>query len=420
MELMNKIFNKIWSIVKTVFSFIYEKLLVPVVSFIGGRFRWLNKQAMKTSLGRRANEGFEEKADFWRRAWMTYKALKSPQMDPMVAQLLVMNEEIDVSNDDVVVRGNTLFVLIASFFIIATLWAAFTELDEVVRAEGVVVPRSSIQTVQSMLPGSVTEIRAKLGDRVIAGDILFQIEDRDMLANFDDNEISRITSEASAARLRAEAAGASSITFPEHLIELRPQAVERETQLFEQRQAALKDQLTLSERKISEFEAQISIAKSSSDSLLEEVKILEPLVAGGHESKLYMLQRKSDLARLDGELKIARLAAERARDEHESIISGYRAEAAEELANVRTVAEQAGAKEDALKGRVEHAAIRSPVTGVVSAVYVKTLGGVVQQGTMMAEIVPDEKGAVDTCEDSSRRYFECVRQSAGKCVSVVL
>jgi len=68
MELMNKIFNKIWSIVKTVFSFIYEKLLVPVVSFIGGRFRWLNKQAMKTSLGRRVNEGFEEKADFWRRA----------------------------------------------------------------------------------------------------------------------------------------------------------------------------------------------------------------------------------------------------------------------------------------------------------------------------------------------------------------
>jgi len=391
MESINKILNRMFSIVKSVLSEAYNRLLVPAFSFMGTQLSFLNRQAMKTSLGQWANKYAAEKAEFWRRAWITYKALKSPVMDPLVAQMLVKNEEIDVSDDDVVVKGNTLFLLIGSFFIIAILWATFTELDEVVRAEGVVVPPSSIQTVQSMLPGSVTQIRVELGDRVEAGDVLFQIEDRDMLANFDDNEISRITSEASAARLRAEAEGASSVSFPEHLITLRPDAVARETELFEQRQAALKDKLKLSERKISEFEAQINISKSSSESVNEEIKILEPLVEGGHESKLYLLQRKADLARLEGELKIARLSAERARDQYESIVSEYRANAAQELASVRTIAEQAGAKEDALKGRVEQASIRSPVAGVVSAVFIKTVGGAVQQGTAMAEIVPDEK-----------------------------
>ena len=44
----------------------------------------------------------------------------------------------------------------------------------------------------------------------------------------------------------------------------------------------------------------------------------------------------------------------------------------------------------ALRGKVRHGDVRAPLSGTVSAVHVKTVGAVVQAGTMLAEIVPSE------------------------------
>ena len=51
---------------------------------------------------------------------------------------------------------------------------------------------------------------------------------------------------------------------------------------------------------------------------------------------------------------------------------------------------EALARQDALRGKVRHADVRAPLRGIVSAVHVKTVGAVVQAGTMLAEIVPAE------------------------------
>ena len=47
-------------------------------------------------------------------------------------------------------------------------------------------------------------------------------------------------------------------------------------------------------------------------------------------------------------------------------------------------------RQDALRGKVRHAEVRAPLGGTVSAVHVKTVGAVVQAGTMLVEIVPAE------------------------------
>ena len=122
-------------------------------------------------------------------------------------------------------KGNRIFIGITSFFTILIMWAAFTELDEVVRAEGAVVPPSSVQLVQNRLPGSVLDIRAKTGDYVRKGDILFRLEDEDVIANFDDNEITLLASLASKARLEAEAGGMETPAFPEWLEKQAPDVV---------------------------------------------------------------------------------------------------------------------------------------------------------------------------------------------------
>jgi len=318
-----------------------------------------------------------------------FDRLSEPVSDDLIQSMKLQGENIDLDDEGDIGRGSTLFVLIGSFFVIALLWATFAELDEVVRAEGTIVPPSAVQTVQSRLPGSVTEINIKLGDRVTRGDILFQIEDGDALANFDDNEIRLINSGAAVARLEAEAAGDDDVTFSPEMMTTNPVAVANERRLFVQRQTALKDRLRIIERSVAEKEAEMRAAKASVDNLTEEIKILEPLVADGHESKLQLLQRKSELAQRQGAYDLAKLAITRGRDEYNSVVSNFRAEAAVELAEFRQKSEQAQAMKDALRGKVEHTAIRSPVTGTVSAVMVKTVGGVVQPGTLMAEIVPD-------------------------------
>jgi HlyD family type I secretion membrane fusion protein len=83
-----------------------------------------------------------------------------------------------------------------------------------------------------------------------------------------------------------------------------------------------------------------------------------------------------------------------ARDEYEAVVANFRAEAARELAEVKTRANQAGAREDAFRAKVRHADVRAPADGIVTAVHVKTVGAVVQAGTVLAEIVPDEQAVL--------------------------
>ena len=98
-----------------------------------------------------------------------------------------------------------------------------------------------------------------------------------------------------------------------------------------------------------------------------------------------------------GAAELARLAAAARRAdltskerEIESAIANFRAGAAEALVEEQTKAAQLLARKEALHGKVRHANIRAPLSGTISAVHVKTVGAVVQAGTMLAEIVPAE------------------------------
>ena len=64
------------------------------------------------------------------------------------------------------------------------MWASIAKIDEQVRAEGIIITPSDVQIVQSRLPGSLTEINVKLGSVVKKGDVLFRVEDKDVLANY--------------------------------------------------------------------------------------------------------------------------------------------------------------------------------------------------------------------------------------------
>lgn len=302
----------------------------------------------------------------WHKGVDIYRKLTSPPPDPLMAAMMMQGVEIDIDEDPTALQGNKLFTMIGAFFVIMVLWAALTELDEVVRAEGTIVPPSSVQLVQNRLPGSVAIINAKLGDRVNKGDVLYRLEDEDVIANFDDNEVTRIAALAAISRLTAEADGATDLAFPDWMEANAPDVAASERAVFERRQRALTTRLKSLNRRIKNLD--------------EKIDILRPLVEGGHEARLTLVEA-------EGEYNAAR-------DEYEAVIANYRAEAARELAEVKTRANQAGAREDAFRAKVRHADVRAPAAGIVTAVHVKTIGAVVQAGTVLAEIVPDEQAVL--------------------------
>lgn len=335
-----------------------------------GRFTAAQIQKLlATPLGRWGVGHYQRLLEQWRvrlAEWRElYRKLTSPPPDPLMAAMMMQNEPIDIDDDNDETSGRV-FNFIFAFVAIFILWASFAELDESVRADGFIVPPSSVQLVQNRLPGSVISIDTKLGDHVEKGEVLFKLEDEDVIANFDDNEIARISFFAMKARLEAEVDGFGEIKFPSWLKSLAPKVVTSETDVFRRRQKALSTQLVSIDRRIKNHE--------------ERISILKPLVEHGHEARLTLVDA-------EGQYNYAV-------DERESVIAAFRAESSSILAEVNRQADQAGAREDALIAKVAHAEVRAPTSGTVSAVHVKTVGAVIQPGTILAEIVPDEKNVL--------------------------
>ncbi len=326
-----------------------------------------------------------------------------PMMVP--AQLKTPEIDFDDGDETAPLKGKAIYVFIGLFFVVAVGWAAVAEIDEVVRAEGAVVPSDNVQMVQTRLPGSIVEIKANLGGKVSKGDVMFRIEDEDVVANFDDNEINRLSAQAAIIRLEAERSNQNDVSYPAELTEVAPEIVAQEVALFYSRKKAKEGEVAVLiqegrslERAIKEREAEGRLAARQIETVQKEREIIAPLVEKGYEPKIALLSIDARLQEAMGRKELANLAVRRLRSDLEgqskrlsSLKHRFQTDAETQLVEMRTVAAQAEARLNALKGKVAYADVRSPVTGIISVVHVKTVGGVVEAGSVLAEVIPFEE-----------------------------
>jgi len=327
-------------------------------------------------------------------------------------------------------KGQMIYIVIGVFFASAIAWASLSEIDEVVRADGEVVPSENVQIIQSRLPGSVVAIRVKLGDRVSKGDVVFEVEDEDVRANFEDNEIQRVNALATIHRLEAESRGENSIRFSRELQQAAPDVTAQENAVFRSRRKALDSEKKVIEQEIESLRQGIAeqiaegeVAAMQIATIREELSVVKPLVDRGYEPKLSLLNVQARLDEALGRERLAGLAARRmeadlkSRERRlQSVDDSFRADAETRLVEARTQAAQAEARLEALKGKVAYAEIRAPSDGVISVVHVNTIGAVVDGGAVMAELVPDEnevtvRARVNTDDVSKIRIDQKVRIS---------
>ncbi|HOE33654.1 MAG TPA: HlyD family type I secretion periplasmic adaptor subunit [Smithella sp.] len=285
--------------------------------------------------------------------------------------------------------------------VIFIVWASFSELEEVTRGEGKVVPSSHVQIVQNLEGGIISEILINVGDKVKKDQLLLKMDPTRFSSSFEENRVKYLSDKAKAARLKAEATG-SALVIPEDVLKERPDIAERERQLFQTRRMELgssseikRQQINQRRQELKELEAKLVELNRTYSLLQKEIGMIKPLVNKGAASDVEVLQLERQASQLEGEIDRVRHAIPAAQAKlQESEVAlrelslSYRSKSSTESSEVLKELDESASSSLALKDRLDRTAVRSPVDGIVNRVMVKTVGGVVQPGMDLVEIVP--------------------------------
>lgn len=299
--------------------------------------------------------------------------------------------------------GRIILWSIFIFMISGLVWAHYTALDEVTVGEGKVIPSSQVQVIQNLEGGILKEIHIKTGEQVERSQLLMTIENTEAVSSLREQQAESINLAVRAARLRAEATGTAP-KFDADLRALYPDVVRREIDLYNNRQESLKanqfvfeQQVAQKQQEIVEQEAKLENLRTSYELANEELSLTRPAFEQGAVSKVELLQLERQVNQMEGEMRATQLAIPRARS---SLLEAqtklkesdakYRAEAQEELTKVRSTLDQIREASVSLEDKVQRTQVRSPVKGVVKQVQINTVGGVIQPGMSLMEIVPLE------------------------------
>lgn len=299
-------------------------------------------------------------------------------------------------------RGSRLLVWASLFTLLALLvWASLGRIDEVVRGQGKVVPSSQVQVVQSLDGGLVEEILIRPGERVEKGQVLLRIDPTRYTSSLGENKAELLALKAKAARLQALTSG-EAFQAPEDVQAEAPHIVDMERRVWESRTQELnttisiaRDQLSQRRQELRETVANRDQATSSCDLTSEELRVTRPLLQSGAVSEVDLLRLQRDVARFCGEAKaagaqIGRIQAsiqEAQRKIEESELTA-RNQAGVELSETRAKLATLEQGQLALVDRVKLAEVRAPVRGTINTLMANTVGGVVQPGKDILDIVP--------------------------------
>jgi len=296
------------------------------------------------------------------------------------------------------------FLYVALLAVIALLvWASVAPIDEVTRGTGRVIPSSQLQRVQSFDGGVVQEILVSEGERVEAGDLLMRIDPTRFLSNFRENRATAQSLQARAERLRALATG-SPFMPSEELVDKAPEIVDQERELYENGLQKLAEEKSILQERLSQRRAELEEAQSRRDTAArelsmasQELNLTRPLLQSGAVSEVEVLRLQREVSRARGDRAQAAAQVERlqsAIEEAQAQLREVELEARNEWRTElsRTLGELAALNESSagLQDRVRLAEIRSPVDGVIQRLNVTTIGGVVQPGQEVVDIVPTD------------------------------
>lgn len=289
------------------------------------------------------------------------------------------------------------------------LWAALAPLDEGVPAAGTVAIDTKRKAVQHLSGGLVKEVLVREGDEVQEGQLLIKLDSAVARANYESVRQRYLGLRAMQGRLLAEQGRQASITFHPDLQAaitdpLIRQQMQNQEQLFMTRRSLLRSDLQSIEESIQgqeglllAYDGMQGNRKSQLALINEELGNLRGLVKEGYAPRNRQLEMErmvadssSAIADLQGNTVRARRSIGELRQRALSRQQEYRKEVETQLADVSREVLSDNEKLHAVTDDLARTEIKAPAAGQVVGLAVQTVGGVVQPGQKLMDIVPKD------------------------------
>ena len=282
-----------------------------------------------------------------------------------------------------IVRGTLLLL------VVAIIWATFSNLDEITNGEGKVIPSGRIQVIQNLEGGIVKTIPVTVGQMVKKGEVVLKLDETRFASSASESKVKRDALFAKLARLEAESSGKTFLVDPDFEKE-NPVIVAEERALYMSRKQELDATLNVLRQQLQERRTSLTHLQRSYELSNKELKMTRPLANEGVISEVELMRLERQVNDLRRDMEATRLGIPESQSKLEGAQAKFRAEAANELALVRAEYAGTAATGVAVEDRLARTTVRSPVNGIVKTVNVTTIGGVIQPGMEVMEIVPIE------------------------------
>jgi protease secretion system membrane fusion protein len=289
------------------------------------------------------------------------------------------------------------------------LWASIAPLDEGVSAPATVSIETKRRSIQHMNGGVVQTVLVKEGQMVKEGDVLMELGDAQVKANFESVRQNYLAQRAAESRALAELQGRPTIEFHKDLLAgavdpFVKQHMATQTQLFNARRAALESDQSASRESIAGLQAQVQgydamleNRKAQIEFQAEQLRSVRELSREGYASRNQVLQLEQTQAELRStlaDLQASRTRASQSIAETRMRMAQrreeYNKESSAQLAEVRREVQAQQERLTAVTEELKRVSILTPVDGQVVGMTVTAVGGVVSPGQRLMDIVPQD------------------------------
>jgi adhesin transport system membrane fusion protein len=299
--------------------------------------------------------------------------------------------------------GRAILWVVMALLVLFMVWAYYSEIEQVTRGDGKVVPSTQIQVIQNLEGGILSEIMIDVGQLVKKDQLLLRIDETRFSSSFKQNRVKYLASKSKAARLEAESNG-SNFEVPQEVINEKPQIGVREKELFESRRREfnssmqrIREQISQRKHEYRELTSKLEELTRTFALLNKELELTRPLVAQGAVSEVEVLHLERQASMMQGEIATIKQSIPKSDSKlqeaqlelRENQLAFFN-KAKSELNDVLAELEDVSASAIAIEDRLRRTNVQSPVTGTINRLLVNTVGGVIQPGMDLVEIVPLE------------------------------
>lgn len=345
-----------------------------------------------------------------------YPFRRAPRPDEAAeseARLQKMAKGLDLSGDPGrPMRLGILFLVLGlGGFLV---WAALAPLDEGVPAPGAIVIESQRKPVQHLTGGIVRTVHVAEAQRVAAGEVLLELDDTRLRAEFEKTKADYLGALARIARLQAEQVGVAAVTFPPELLgrvstDVQAQRnIRAQEQFFASRRAALQAELRSIDEAIASqtaqragLQARLTGQRAQQRLLAEQLVGSRDLASEGYLPRNRLLEEERQAA--DFTAQIANLEAAIAANDRDVSELRLRRQARDADFRQKVDAELAELDRDlpafaerlsAFETELERTRIVAPVAGAVVGLQVQSVGAIIAPGSKIMDIVPSDERLV--------------------------